>query len=90
MKLKKKKKKKKKKISKYLGIWLSENYYKKEACQLSLILHLAENIYESKIPINNSQNVVTLKQNMTELEPDGTLILFEGVEVQERVDLFEF
>ena len=50
---------------------------------------MPENIYQSKIPINNSQNVVTLKQNMTELELDGTLILFEGVEVQERVDLFE-
>ena len=45
----------------------------------AFILHLGENLCESKIPINNSQNVVSLKQNMKELEHDGTLIPFEGV-----------
>ena len=41
--------------------------------------------------MNNRQNFVTLKQKLTELEPDGTLMLFEGVtlEVEETVDLLE-
>lgn len=57
---------------------------------LLLIFHLAEIIYESKIPINNSQKVVTtLILNVIELEPDGTLILSEGVGVEETVELLE-
>lgn len=56
-----------------------------------MILHLAENIYENEIPIDNSQKVVTLRLNLIELEPDGTLILLEGVtlEVDETVDVLE-
>jgi len=52
---------------------------------------LSKIIYESKIPINNSQKVVTtLILSMIELElDDGTLILFEGVGVDETVELLE-
>ena len=59
-------------------------------CKLyALILHSGENICESKIPINTRQNVVTLKQNMKELEHDGTLIPFEGVKVGGKAELLE-
>lgn len=78
----------KKKFSKCLGFWISEIIKRKKHANY-LWFFTWQRIFESKIPINISHNVVTLRQNLTELEPDGTLILFEGVEADESVDLLE-